>query len=157
MSKLISRRSAIIAGVATIVVVGGLAALYWAYHKQVQETIRTEVLHYIREKADLAVEESGGGSIDITFSSFAYGFFTQDLDINGIRVRYSDSTEQRGERLDISAQTVECTGLSPIDVIWGKGLSLGDISVDSLDIDYRIWNADTTIAQVVEPDRKSVV
>ena len=126
--------ASVIGLLAVVAVVG-----YLVFNDQVTSTLRTSVVNYVNTKLAEALEESTKGKGEVTIGTFDYGFFTQTLEIRELRASYADSTEERGEVVAVYVPKVVAEGISPIDVLWGKGLDVGQIHIDDPTVRYHLW------------------
>lgn len=107
----------VILGVLVIAAVVG----YVLFNDKVSDTVRTAAVSYLRTRVSGAVADASGGTVDVTFADFDYGFFTRSVSIKGIKVT--------SENIKVEIDELACSGLSPWDVLNGDGLSLGTIRV----------------------------
>lgn len=133
-------------GTLAVVVIGTLLA-YILLSDDIQERIQKSLTVYLQERANTEAKHfSIKNRVEI--GDVRYSFFTNKLSIKAVHVQYHDSTLNKGLIVDVRIPEARCSGIAWYDVMFGDGLSLGDISFERPTILRTHWDLhpDTTQA-----------
>jgi hypothetical protein len=136
-------RRVVILVLASVIAVLGLSyGAYLVFQDTITTTIRDAMIEYVRTR----VTEASSGRMDVEIGDISYTYVTGSLEVSAIRVIERDSALRGGHEVRITVPSVRVTGLLPWDVLYGRGLSVGTITVDAPRVEYRSWDRDTTTA-----------
>lgn len=124
------RRIGNIVAVIAILVAMGFGIAYLLLNDKVQDTIERSVAAYLKDKVEHDMQDIDS-AIKVEIGAFRYGFFTQHLEIDSITILDLDGDTVTGRMMHILIPNVTCTGVAWWDVLFGDGLSLGTITIDS--------------------------
>ncbi|CAN5396670.1 hypothetical protein BH10BAC6_BH10BAC6_14420 [soil metagenome] len=133
-------------GTLAVVVIGTLLA-YILLSDDIQERIQKSLTVYLQERANTEAKQLGSKN-KVEIGAVRYSFFTNNLSIEGVHVLYHDSTLNKGLIVDVRIPEARCSGVAWYDVMFGDGLSLGDISFERPTVLRTHWDLhpDTTQA-----------
>lgn len=124
------RRLGYILAVIAILIAMGFGIAYLLLNDEVQETIERSVAAYLKDKVEHDMHDIDS-TISVEIGALRYGFFTQHLEIDSITILDLDGDTVTGRMMHIVIPNVTCTGVAWWDVLFGDGLSLGTITIDS--------------------------
>lgn len=145
-----------IGGVVALLIVAAGAA-YVLYADTVRETVREAVATYLRNRVSEAAHEASAGKVQVTFQDFDYGFFTQNVSINGIRVSVHDEDSLVRQSVELTIDELSCSGLSPWDVLDGGGLSLGTITLRHPVVELDVVDTSSVLTTELPEEDTSIV
>jgi len=124
------RRIAYILAIIAILIAMGFGIAYLLLNDKVQDTIQRSVAAYLKDKVEHDMHDLDS-TISVEIGAFRYGFFTQHLEIDSITILDLDGDTVTGRMMHVVIPNVTCTGVAWWDVLFGDGLSLGTITIDS--------------------------
>lgn len=124
------RRIGNVVAVIAILVAMGFGIAYLLLNDKVQDTIERSVAAYLKDRVEHDMQDLDS-TISIEIGAFRYGFFTQHLEIDSITILDLDDDTLTGRMMHIVIPNVTCTGVAWWDVLFGDGLSIGTITIDS--------------------------
>jgi len=117
-----------------------MVAAYLFLNDTVQGKVQRAVTVYLQERADAQVRKFDARNT-VQIGEISFSFFTNRLDIRDVHVYIHDSTLKSGQILDASLAHITCTGLTWYDVMFGGGLSLGDIEIAKPRMERTWWTS----------------
>jgi len=146
--KLIRLLMYIGSGTLALLIVGTLLA-YVFLSDDFQERIQKSLTEYLQQRANAEAKQIGTKN-RVEIGAIRYSFFTNDLLIEGVHVLYHDSTADRGLIVDVRIPEARCSGVAWYDVMFGNGISLGDISFEQPSVRRTHWDMhpDTVLAKL---------
>ncbi|MDZ4745854.1 MAG: DUF748 domain-containing protein [bacterium] len=103
---------------------------YWLYAGKIQSIITASANEYIKEVLLRDVANTGDSPISVELGLVDYDFFGRTLAIKDIHVVLGDVKDTNLAYMDIRLPIVHATGVNPWDILFGEGLSFGDIVID---------------------------
>ncbi len=108
----------------------GAGLAYWMYADKMQSIITDAANDYIKRMVQRDAQVKGGAPIDVKIGVVDYQFFARTLDVKDIRIRTGDTKNLTEVYMDLNVPLVKVSGVNPWDILFGSGLSLGDITID---------------------------
>lgn len=107
----------------------GAVVLKVLFNNDVERTIKRALYNYIREKTEQTINSGRTSKVHVKIGSIDYGFYTQRLEVRDIQVILSDTAKHDGIEAKISIPLITVTKLSPLSVIQGQGLHIGEVTL----------------------------
>lgn len=122
----------------TLISLGGLFGIlligagiaYWLYAGKIQSIITDSANEYIKGAISRDAENGGSAPMDIELGLVDYDFFGRTLTVKDIHIVMGDVKDSTQAYMDINLPLVYATGVNPWDILFGDGLSFGDILID---------------------------
>jgi hypothetical protein len=148
VTKKLLRMALYIGGGTLAVLVIGTLLVYVLLSDDIQERIQRSLTTYLQERANAEAKHIGARN-RVEIGSVRYSFFTNTLNIHDVHVLYHDSTAPKGLIVDVRIPEARCTGLAWYDVMFGDGISLGDVSFEAPRVERTHWDLHPDTVQAV--------
>lgn len=120
--------SIVIAGVLLLTV--GVWIGWMVFADRVFSNIRTAIDSYVRSRVSTEVALATDKKMKVSAGAIDYGYFIGSLTVHDINIQYMDTTGSLVMVVDIELPSVSISSISPWEILFGSGLSLGTLQID---------------------------
>lgn len=103
---------------------------YWLYADKMQSILTNAANDYITRMMKRDAAGKGEAPTDVKIGLVDYQFFARTLEVKDIRIRSGVSSNLNEVYMDLNVPSVMVTGVNAWDILFGNGLSLGDITIE---------------------------
>jgi hypothetical protein len=147
------RRVLLIGGAALVVLILATIAAYWIFSDRVYDQIRQSANTYLQNVTLRKLGSTTRSNVSVNFGELDYQFFTSDLHIGNIDVRYAEQdtiVDSLRTTTELMIASIDVSGLSWWDVLFTEGLSINTITITEPRLTARIHGTPVTETEIQE-------
>ncbi len=121
------------------------------FSDSINESIRSSISQYVRSRVVTGASSATEGKLEVSLGEINYAYYIGSLEVRDVSIRFRDTSDTSGRLIDVDIPRVTVTRLFPWDILLGKGLALGTITLEQPNIRHQKWGG-MKADSVVVPD-----
>ncbi|MBC8124758.1 MAG: hypothetical protein H7X70_03410 [Candidatus Kapabacteria bacterium] len=124
---------------------------YMVFSDSINESIRSSIAEYVRTRVVTGASSATKGKLEVDLGEINYTYYIGSLEVRDVKIRFRDTSDTAGRLVDVDVPRLTVTRLFAWDILLGKGLAVGTITLENPNVRHQKWGG-LEVDTVLVPD-----